>query len=92
MSTPVERTLQAKMAAHESWARTPDRSARTANARNAMLSKFERAVDPDGLLSPEERAYRVDQAKKAHYARLALKSAQVRRRRCRNRRNQGGEL
>ncbi|MFD4432892.1 hypothetical protein [Nocardia sp. NPDC058497] len=81
MSTPSERTLQARIAAHESWARTPDRAARTAKARSAMESKFDRIVDPDGLLSPEERAYRSGQARKAHYTRLALKSAQSRRRR-----------
>ncbi|MET9025616.1 hypothetical protein ABZW96_08315 [Nocardia sp. NPDC004168] len=89
MSTPVERTLQARIAAHESWAKTSDRAARTAKARAAMASKFDRIVDPDGLLSPEERAYRADQARKAHYTRLALKSAQARRRRGRDRR--GGE-
>ncbi|MGY2093247.1 hypothetical protein [Nocardia gipuzkoensis] len=89
MSTPVERTLQARIAAHESWAKTSDRAARTAKARAAMASKFDRIVDPDGLLSPEERAYRADQARKAHYTRLALKSAQVRRRRGGSRK--GGE-
>ncbi|MGK8525171.1 hypothetical protein ACRS6B_28180 [Nocardia asteroides] len=89
MSTPVERTLRARIAAHESWAKTSDRAARTAKARAAMASKFDRIVDPDGLLSPEERAYRADQARKAHYTRLALKSAQVRRRRGRSRK--GGE-
>ncbi|MGW4849136.1 hypothetical protein [Nocardia brasiliensis] len=91
MSTPVERSLQARIAAHESWARTTDRAARTAKARAAMESKFDRLVDPDGLLNPDERAYRAEQARKAHYARLALKSAQNRRRRCESRRK-GGEL
>ncbi|MBF6134991.1 hypothetical protein IU501_18520 [Nocardia otitidiscaviarum] len=81
--------MQARIAAHESWAKTSDRAARTAKARAAMASKFDRIVDPDGLLSPEERAYRADQARKAHYTRLALKSAQVRRRRGRSRK--GGE-
>ncbi|WP_194828596.1 hypothetical protein [Nocardia sp. XZ_19_231] len=91
MSTPTERTLQARIAAHESWSRTGDRAERTAKARAAMQSKFDRLVDPDGLLSPEERAYRADQARKAHYTRLALKSAQSRRR-GRERRCRGGEL
>ncbi len=84
MSTPQERTLQARIAAHESWAKTPDRSARTANARAAMASKFEQLVDPDRVLSPQERADRAEHARKAHFTRLALKSAQARRRRCRN--------
>ncbi|MEV6388907.1 hypothetical protein [Nocardia xishanensis] len=90
MNTSTERTLQARIAAHESWARTSDRAARTAKAREAMQSKFDRLVDPDGLLSPEERAYRAEHARRAHYTRLALKSAQVRRQRGRNRRK-GGE-
>lgn len=80
-TTPVERSLRGQIAAHESWARTPDRSARTANARRAMLDKFEREVDPDQSLTPVERAKRAENARKAHFQRLALKSAQARRRR-----------
>ncbi|HSZ90154.1 MAG TPA: hypothetical protein VK822_12360 [Acetobacteraceae bacterium] len=79
--TPAERTLRAQIAAHESWARTEDPSARTANARKAMLDKFERQVDPEGILPPAERAVRAEHARKAHFKRLALKSARVRRRR-----------
>jgi hypothetical protein len=79
--TPAERSLRSQIAAHESWAHTPDRTARTANARKAMLDKFERRVDPDGKLTPAERAKRAEHARKAYFKRLALKSAQVRRRR-----------
>jgi hypothetical protein len=79
--SPELRSLRAQIAAHESWARTPDRSARTANARKAMLDKFERQVDPDGKLPPAERAKRAEHARKAHFKRLALKSAQARLRR-----------
>lgn len=78
---PAEVTALAQIAAHESWARTTDRSARTANARKAMLDKFEKQVDPDGTLTPAERAKRAEHARKAHFKRLALKSAQARRRR-----------
>ncbi|MGH3968892.1 MAG: hypothetical protein ACRET2_07960 [Steroidobacteraceae bacterium] len=46
-----------------------------------MLDKFEQQVDPDGELSPAERAKRAANARKAYFARLALKSAQARRRR-----------
>jgi hypothetical protein len=69
------------MAAHTSWANTNDRSARTAPARKALLERFEREVDPDGVLPPEERARRADAARKAYYTKLALKSSQARRRR-----------
>jgi hypothetical protein len=79
--TPTERRLRAQIAAEESWAQTADRSARTANARKAMLDKFETQVDPEGKLSPAERAVRAEHARKAHFKRLALKSAQARRRR-----------
>lgn len=79
--TPSERALRAQIAAHESWALTDDRSARTANARRAMLDKFEHQVDPELKLSPAERAKRAEHARKAYFKRLALKSAQARRRR-----------
>lgn len=78
--TPNELRLNASAAAHESWARTPDRSARTANARKAALDRFEREVDPDGVLDPVERARRAEHARKAYFTRLALKSAKARRR------------
>lgn len=71
--TPAERTLRSQIAAHESWARTPDRSARTANARKGLENKFlaEAGGDPK----------RAESLRKAYYARLAFKSAQARRRR-----------
>lgn len=53
----------------------------TAKARQTFLSQFERQVDPDGVLPPEERQRRAEAAKRAHMARLALKSAQARRNR-----------
>lgn len=83
MSTlsPAERKLRAQIAAHTSWANTDDRRARTANGTAALLSKFEREVDPDGTLDPSERARRAESARKAHFARLAFKSAQARRQR-----------
>ncbi|WP_068058170.1 hypothetical protein [Nocardia xishanensis] len=56
MSIPVKRTLRA---------RTSDQ----VKTRDAMQSKFDRLVDPDGLLSPEERAYRAAHARRAHNAR-----------------------
>ncbi len=78
--TSSERQLTARIAAHESWANTPDRAARTANARRAMLDRFEREVDPNDELNPAERANRAAHARKAYFSRLALKSAQARRR------------
>lgn len=74
-----DRALIARLAAHVLWAQTEDRAAATAAARKAFADSFEKLVDPDGKLDPAERATRAAAAKKAHYARLALRSAQVRR-------------
>lgn len=43
------------------------------------MAKFETEADPDGKLPPAERARRADHLRKAHFQRLALKSAQSRR-------------
>lgn len=67
-----ERQLAASIAAHESWANTPDRTARTAKARAALDAKFLAQADGDPI--------RAEHLRKAHFARLALKSAQSRRR------------
>ncbi len=77
--TPAERKLRAQLAAHTSWANTEDRTKRTEAGRQAMLAKFEHEVDPDNTLDPVDRAKRAESARKAHYAKLALLSAQARR-------------
>jgi hypothetical protein len=79
--TPAERVLRASIAVNESWARTEDRTARTEPGRRALLDKFEREVDPDGTLLPAERAKRAENLRRAHFQRLAFKSAKARRRR-----------
>ena len=53
----------------------------TAAARAAFLSRFECEVDPDNVLDLAERRRRAQAARKAYFARLALRSAQVRRQR-----------
>ena len=75
--TPSERSLRARLAAHELHASRDSRKL-TENARTAFLARFERQVDPDGTLHPVERARRAEHAKKAHMLRLALKSAEAR--------------
>ena len=76
--TPEQRSLRARIAAHEKWAHT-DPVAGTANARQAFLARFEAQVDPDGVLPEPERRRRAEHARKAHFARLALASARARR-------------
>ena len=76
---PDERSLRARLAAHTSWAKTPDPASRTAKARKVAMDRFEREVDPDGTLPPAERVRRAEHAKKAYFTRIALESARVRR-------------
>ena len=76
----ADRSLIARLAAHELWARTADPSARTAPARRALLDRFEREVDPDGALPVEERRRRTAMARQAYFARLAGASARARKR------------
>ena len=70
-ATPSERSLNARAAAHESWANTPNRTARTAPARAALDQAFLEQAGGDPV--------RAAHLRKAHFARLALKSAQARR-------------
>jgi hypothetical protein len=69
---PGDRTLVASIAAHESWAKTTDRTKRTAPGRAAMDAKFLEQAGGDPV--------RAEHLRKAYYKRLALKSAQARRR------------
>jgi hypothetical protein len=75
----TERTLRAKIAAHTSWAQCEDRRARTAPATAASMARFERQVDPDGVLTPAERARRAENARRAYFQQLAFRSAKARR-------------
>jgi len=77
--TPEERILRSRMAAHASWANTPNPTARTAKARQAFQNRFEKQVDPDGVLSSQERTRRAESARKAYFTGLALKSSSGRR-------------
>lgn len=76
-----ERSMQMQVAAHKSWARTTDRSARTANARKASHhTRFlvqAREMHPGA--SDKELEQVAESLKKAHYKALALRSAQARR-------------
>jgi hypothetical protein len=77
--TAAERRLRASIAVNTSWARTDDRLARTEPGRRAAEARFERLVDPDGVLTPDELARRVANARRAHFQQLALRSAKARR-------------
>lgn len=71
MATQAERSLHASIAAHISWANCEDRTARTSRARAALEDRFLAEAHGDPI--------RAEHLRKAHYKKLALKSAQARR-------------
>lgn len=77
--TPQEASLRGRIGAYRLHA-THDPRDTTARARATFLVKFEREVDPEGVLPQAERQRRAEYARKAHFTRLALKSARARRR------------
>lgn len=75
----MPKNINARIAAETSWTRTSDRAARTRPARETFLQRFEKQVDPDGTLPPEERRQRAEHAKRAYMLQLAKRSAAARR-------------
>ena len=78
--TPKQRSLRARVAAHASWAKTPDRVARTSHGTQAFLERFEGQVDPELKLPPEVRREMAMHARTAYMLQLAQRSAAARRR------------
>lgn len=76
--TPTERSMRARVAAYRMHA-THDPRETTSKARSTFMRSFEKAVDPMGCLTVQERQRRADAARKAHFTALALKSARSRR-------------
>jgi hypothetical protein len=70
-SSASERSLVGRIASETSWANTTNRSARTAPAPAALDQKFLDEADGDPV--------RAAHLRKAHFSRLALKSARSRR-------------
>ena len=83
------RSLRGRIGAYQLHATHNSREI-TAPARRAFLARFEREVDPEGVLLPRERARRSEHARKAYFAKLAYLSAKARRRRAGGRKNGGG--
>jgi hypothetical protein len=71
-------------------AQISDEAEHTAPARAAFLSRFEREIDPDGVLDPEERARRAEHAKKAYFLKLALASRRARADKKKSAQDEGG--
>lgn len=79
--TPAQRSLSARAAAHARWSQTSEagRAKFAADARARLMSRWDKQVDPDGLLDPAERARRAKSAERAHMARMGKASSQKRR-------------
>jgi hypothetical protein len=78
---PGDRALIARIAAHSKLAKAEDPAALTAAARDAFMARFERQVDPTGVLDPADRAVRAAHARTAYMTKLSLRAVQARRRR-----------
>lgn len=76
--TPEQRSLSARAAALTRWSHVEDRTAATAPARAAFVEQLAEQVDPDGRLTPGERARRVDMARRAHMTRMTLAASRRR--------------
>jgi hypothetical protein len=85
MARPVghpDNSLISTLGNHLRWAAVDDRGAATKPARDEFNDRFLReARERFGDLPPDELAYRAEHLCKAYFTRLALKSAQARRRR-----------
>lgn len=75
MLSPSQRSLRARAAAHALHAQG---GTSTKAGTTAFLERFERQVDPDGSLTPEERARRASHARKSYMSALALKASRAR--------------
>ena len=78
--SPTEASLRGRIGAYCLHA-THDPRETTAKAREVFLARFIDQVDPERCLPEPERLRRAAAARKAYFARLALKSARARRRR-----------
>lgn len=70
-----QRVLRARAAAHALHAQG---GTSTKAGTAAFLARFDQQVDPDGSLTPEERARRAGHARKSYMSALALKASRAR--------------
>jgi hypothetical protein len=78
-----ERAQRAKLASNARWAKIPDpadRSAETDVMRQGWLNKLADEIDPEHKLSDENRMAAAKQLRKAHMAKITLKSLASRKR------------
>src|SRR5919202_2974853 len=75
---PNEMSLRGRIGAYRLHAKH-DPKETTAKARETFLARFEREVDPEGVLPKAERLRRAEAARKAYFVKLAYQSAKARR-------------
>ena len=80
LATPEQRRLAARIGGL-SLHLYGDSDAIAARARRGLDEKFRHEVDPDGVLTPKQLAKKLKLARSLHFARLAKKSADTRRKR-----------
>lgn len=90
MSDPL-RALAGSAGGHRSWANTSDVRARMEPAWRGQLARFEREVDPNGVLPVDERRRRAESARRAYLAALSLKAVKARQAKAKARRG-GGDV
>ena len=82
----VSHALRGRLGAHVAHSRN-DPQDMTKAARQAFMSTFERQADPDCTLTDDERIRRATHLRKAHFTRMAMKSAETRANRANRRRS-----
>ena len=72
--TPEQRSLRARVGAYALHAQG---GTSTKAGSAAFLARFDREVDPNGILASDERSRRAEFALRAHMAKLALKASRA---------------
>ncbi|WP_197682302.1 hypothetical protein [Jiangella sp. DSM 45060] len=70
--------MRARLAAHARWSREANRTANARRGQDGLLARFEREVDPDGLLPEGTRRKLAESARRKHMTSLAYKSSRAR--------------
>ena len=79
--TCAERSVNASIASNARWSREPSRARATAKARAAgpgSVDYWIARVDPDGLMTPADRVAAAENARRAHFQRLAKRGRAAR--------------
>jgi hypothetical protein len=78
MSDAAKRAAWGRIGGLTAWAKN-EQATLVGPAHHGFRRRFERLVDPEGILDTAERVIRADRARRAYMLQLAQKSADVRR-------------